>query len=47
MSDIHGGNGFDVLEEKAKVISESRKGWTKGMINPSLKMLELARNEQV
>lgn len=47
MCDIHGGNGMDVLNGKAKVLSESGKDWTEGMIRASEKMLELAKNEQI
>ncbi|RYG29079.1 MAG: DUF523 domain-containing protein [Chitinophagaceae bacterium] len=47
MSDIHGGNGFDVLEGRAKVLSESGKDWTDGMIRASEKMLEIARREKI
>lgn len=47
MSDIHGGNGFDVLEGKAKVLSESGKDWTEGMIKASEKMLAIAKKENI
>jgi len=47
MSDIHGGTGFDVLEGKAKVLSESGKDWTEGMIKASEKMLEIAKKEEI
>lgn len=47
MSDIHGGTGFDVLEGKAKVLSESGKDWTEGMIKASEKMLEIAKKEKI
>ncbi|MBD3725007.1 MAG: DUF523 domain-containing protein [Flavobacteriaceae bacterium] len=47
MSDIHGGTGFDVLEGKAKVLSESGKDWTEGMIRASEKMLEIAKKEKI
>jgi uncharacterized protein YbbK (DUF523 family) len=47
MCDIHGGNGMDVLNGKAKVLTESGKDWTEGMIAASLKMLEIAKSEQV
>lgn len=47
MCDIHGGNGNDVLNGKAKVLTESGKDWTAGMIAASLKMLEIAISEQV
>ncbi|MEZ4878212.1 MAG: DUF523 domain-containing protein [Flavobacterium sp.] len=47
MSDIHGGTGFDVLEGKAKVLSESGKDWTEGMIKASEKTLEIAKKENI
>src|SRR5690606_16484482 len=47
MSDIHGGTGFDVLEGKAKVLSESGEDWTEGMIKASEKMLEIAQEENI
>lgn len=47
MCDIHGGTGFDVLNGQAKVLSESSCDWTEGMINASLKMLEMAKKNQV
>lgn len=47
MCDIHGGTGLDVLIGKAKVLTESGKDWTEGMIQASLKMLEIAKREKV
>ncbi|MCG9910701.1 MAG: 2-thiouracil desulfurase family protein [Flavobacteriales bacterium] len=47
MCDIHGGNGEDVLNGKARVLTESGTDWTEGMIKASEKMLELARIEQI
>lgn len=47
MCDIHGGTGEDVLDGKAKVLTETGKDWTRGMITASEKMLELAQKEQV
>lgn len=47
MSDIHGGNGFDVLDGKAKVISESGQDWTERMVQASEKMLEIARKHEI
>ncbi len=47
MCDIHGGTGFDVLEGKAKVLTESGKDWTEGMIKASEKMLEIAQKENI
>lgn len=47
MCDIHGGTGYDVLNGKAKVLTETGKDWTEGMIKASEKMLEIAKNEGV
>lgn len=47
MCDIHGGTGFDVLEGKAKVLTESGKDWTEGMIKASERMLEIAKKENI
>jgi|SRR5690606_15510918 uncharacterized protein YbbK (DUF523 family) len=47
MCDIHGGTGFDVLNGKAKVLTESGVDWTEGMIRASEKMLEIAIKEKV
>lgn len=47
MCDIHGGTGMDVLNGKAKVLTESGKDWTNGMIAAAEKMLEIAKNEKV
>ncbi|MDZ4759352.1 MAG: DUF523 domain-containing protein [Bacteroidota bacterium] len=47
MCDIHGGNGMDVLNGKAKVLTESGIDWTEGMIKASKKMLEVAQRENV
>jgi uncharacterized protein YbbK (DUF523 family) len=47
MCDIHGGTGFDVLDGKAKVLTETGKDWTQGMIDASLKMLEVAQRENI
>ena len=38
---------MDVLNGKAKVLSDSGKDWTEGMIKASEKMLELAKAEQI
>ncbi|MEM9897701.1 MAG: 2-thiouracil desulfurase family protein, partial [Bacteroidota bacterium] len=43
MCDIHGGDGFDVLDGKAKVLTSSGKDWTQGMIKASERMLKVAR----
>lgn len=47
MCDIHGGTGMDVLDGKAKVLSDSGIDWSDGMIKASLKMLEIAKIENV
>jgi len=47
MCDIHGGTGIDVLNGKAKVLTESGKDWTEGMIRASEKMLEIAKKEKI
>lgn len=47
MCDIHGGDGFDVLEGKAKVLTSSGKDWTTGMIKASEKMLKVAEDNAI
>lgn len=47
MCDIHGGNGLDVLEGRAKVLTETGVDWTEGMIKASEKMLEIALIQKV
>jgi uncharacterized protein YbbK (DUF523 family) len=47
MCDIHGGTGFDVLDGKAKLLTESGKDWTEGIIRAAAKMTEIARNERI
>jgi uncharacterized protein YbbK (DUF523 family) len=47
MCDIHGGHGLDVLEGKARVLTESGIDWTEGMIKASEKMLEIALSQNV
>lgn len=47
MCDIHGGNGLDVIKGSARVITESGKDWTAGMIRASEKMLEIAKKEDI
>lgn len=47
MCDIYGGTGNDVLDGKAKVLTESGTDWTEGMIKASEKMLQIAVNEKV
>ncbi len=47
MCDIYGGNGLDVLEGNAKVLTTSGKDWTAGMIQASQKMLEIAETNHI
>lgn len=47
MSDIYGGNGLDVLEGRARVLTTSGLDWTEGMIKASEKMLEIAQREKI
>jgi uncharacterized protein YbbK (DUF523 family) len=47
MCDIHGGTGIDVLNGKAKVLTETGKDWSEGMIEASEKMLEIAKEERI
>ena len=41
MPDIHGGDGHDVLDGRARVLSASGEDWTDGMIAAAHRMLEL------
>lgn len=47
MCDIHGGNGLDVLNGNAKVLTETGKDWSEGMIKASEKMLAIAQKEKI
>lgn len=47
MCDIHGGTGYDVLNGTAKVLTETGKDWSEGMINAANKMLEVAQEEDI
>jgi len=47
MCDIYGGNGLDVLEGNAKVLTTSGIDWTAGMIQASQKMLEIAETNHI
>jgi uncharacterized protein YbbK (DUF523 family) len=47
LCDIHGGTGLDVINGNAKVMTASGIDWTEGMIQASLKMLDIARKEQI
>lgn len=47
MCDLHGGDGFDVLDGKAKMLSESGIDWTDGIIEAAHSMLHLAKKENI
>lgn len=47
MCDIYGGNGMDVLEGNAKVLTTSGIDWTEGMIRASEKMLKKAKENTI
>lgn len=47
MSDIHGGNGFDVLDGKARVLAESGIDWTEGMLRSTAAMRDYALEHSV
>lgn len=47
MCDIHGGTGYDVLDGKAKLLTESGLDWTEGIIEAAEKMLAIAIKEKI
>jgi uncharacterized protein YbbK (DUF523 family) len=47
MCDIYGGDGFDVLNGNAKVLTSSGIDWTSGMIKAAERMLAVARENDV
>ena len=47
MCDIHGGTGMDVLEGKARVLTENGADWTEGLICASEKMLQIALDNNI
>ncbi|MDX2134250.1 MAG: 2-thiouracil desulfurase family protein [Saprospiraceae bacterium] len=47
MCDIHGGTGDDVLDGRARVLSDSGLDWTEGMIRGAERMLALAQQEDI
>jgi uncharacterized protein YbbK (DUF523 family) len=47
MPDIHGGDGFDVLDGKARVLTDKGEDWTAGMLAAAQEMLKIARANQV
>lgn len=46
-ADIHGGDGFDVLDGTARVLSDTGEDWTQSMIEAAHAMLTKARDSQV
>jgi uncharacterized protein YbbK (DUF523 family) len=40
--DIHGGDGFDVLDGRARVLSDAGDDWTGAMVRSALKMKDIA-----
>lgn len=47
LCDIHGGTGQDVLDGKAKVLTEAGNDWTEGMIRGAGQMLKVAMENKV
>jgi uncharacterized protein YbbK (DUF523 family) len=45
--DIHGGNGFAVLEGKARVLTDKGEDWTNGMITAAQTMLKLSLDNSI
>jgi uncharacterized protein YbbK (DUF523 family) len=45
--DIHGGDGFDVLDGRARVISDAGVDWTRAMLRSAIKMKEMAEQHGV
>jgi uncharacterized protein YbbK (DUF523 family) len=46
LCNIHGGDGFDVLDGRARVLTEAGADWTGPMVKAAHRMLELAREHQ-
>lgn len=47
LGNIHGGNGFDVLDGRARVLTDDGDDWTDGMIAGAEAMLEVARRGDI
>jgi len=47
LPDIHGGDGFDVLDGKAKVLTDKGENWSEGMIAAAHEMLKLAQANRI
>ena len=44
--DIHGGDGYDVLDGRARVLSEAGQDWTDAMVEAARQMLRIAQAHQ-
>jgi uncharacterized protein YbbK (DUF523 family) len=47
LCDIHGGNGFDVLDGRARVLTDGGEDWTAPMVAAAEQMLQLALFQKV
>jgi uncharacterized protein YbbK (DUF523 family) len=47
LPDIHGGDGFDVLDGRARVLSDKGEDWSAGMVAAAQRMLDVALSERV
>ncbi len=47
LCDLHGGNGFDVLDGTARVLTEAGEDWTAGMLEAAQRMLAVAMRARV
>ena len=47
MPDLHGGDGFDVLDGTARILDEHRQDWTEAMLRGARAMVERARAEDI
>jgi uncharacterized protein YbbK (DUF523 family) len=47
MCDMHGGNGFDVLDGRARLLTESGVDWTDGIIAAAEKMVAVAEHNRI
>jgi uncharacterized protein YbbK (DUF523 family) len=47
LCNIHGGDGFDVLDGRARVLTEAGADWTEPLLKAAHRMLALAREHQV
>lgn len=47
MCDIHGGNGFDVLDGRARVFNDQGEDWTDDLLHAADEMLAFARTHRV